>query len=129
MGLPAIASPLTPPHRKSYWTVERAEANDNPEKELEAMLPKDVLRYAEKVKNVEEAVVRELKKKNDLERDIQRQLNDPMSPHYRADSLLRGIAPGAILRGHPSEAASQAALFQAQAQLRQNWPLYEDITP
>jgi hypothetical protein len=64
MGVPALQTPLTLPHRRSA----SAGANNNPEKEVEAMLPKDVLKYAEKVENIEEAILKELENKEKWDR-------------------------------------------------------------
>jgi len=63
MAVGVFDSPLTPPHRQGAW----AGAVDT-DKEVEAMLPKEVLKYAEKAKDVDAAVLEVLKKREQAPR-------------------------------------------------------------
>jgi hypothetical protein len=119
MGAYPIAKrPLTPPHRTTPESLAWAKANDDPAKDIEAMMPKDILKFAEKVENVEEAVLKELEKKEQIEIRIDARTRNQYDVLFRQPSLAH--APGAIVPISSPRAAVQLQLQQAQqAQLQQ----------
>jgi hypothetical protein len=79
------------------------------------MLPKDVLKYAVKVDNIDEAVLAELRKKEEREARADRQSKDISSPYYQP-RLLGVPAPGAIIPTRDLRTMEQqSAAIQLQA--------------
>lgn len=103
MGHASLTGPLMPPHRRAAWA---GAVDVDTDKEIEAMLPKDILKYAEKVKDVEAEVLKELKKQP--------------TPLSRTDPFF---VPGQMLQASQLEQLQRAAQAQQQYQggLRGLW--------
>jgi hypothetical protein len=91
--------PLAPPHRRHKWAAW-AGANDDPEKDVEAMMPKDILKFATKVDNIEEAILQELKKREDRERQYSRSPQLQMQLAWPQLAQMQSWQPGSLQDWH-----------------------------